>query len=367
MNYLASSEFKNGGELHSDIGLSYVQSLQGNTRRTQVEGIVYHQVASTVFGPLNWPPWLKNGIANWVRLKAGFPCIHWNTKPGVPYQDGEGANAYFWDYFNDAADSNLPLVLGAINSGQDVDVACRQIGRDSLEHAWECYQNHLLYDKGSANPEFRFDDQGNSEIFNKCIPDPVGLLKIAYATAVSLLYSNAKYPVRRVKHVTLRLLPSMNGVANTGGDVISLSMPYVNGVASRNSIDRTTFEVTGVIVHEMVHVVQFDGGGKAPGGLIEGIADYVRLRAELAPPHWKMTRGGKWDSGYERTGYFLDWAQKKHPGFVEECNSALARKWDEGWCRQHCQRDWEELWQEYQESIKATGVVDQPALPTHAV
>lgn len=46
-------------------------------------------------------------------------------------------------------------------------------------------------------------------------------------------------------------------------------------------------EIKGVLVHEMVHTMQFNGKGTCPGGLIEGIADWVRLRAGLSPPHWK--------------------------------------------------------------------------------
>ena len=46
-----------------------------------------------------------------------------------------------------------------------------------------------------------------------------------------------------------------------------------------------------------MHCWQYNGLGTCPGGLIEGIADYIRLKDGLAPPHW--TRGGKhWDDGY---------------------------------------------------------------------
>lgn len=41
------------------------------------------------------------------------------------------------------------------------------------------------------------------------------------------------------------------------------------------------------MVHEMVHCWQRNAHGTAPGGLIEGIADWVRLKAGLVPPHWK--------------------------------------------------------------------------------
>ena len=46
------------------------------------------------------------------------------------------------------------------------------------------------------------------------------------------------------------------------------------------------------------------GHGTAPGGLIEGIADFVRLRAGFAPPHWDPKSGKRWDEGYAVTGFF---------------------------------------------------------------
>lgn len=48
-----------------------------------------------------------------------------------------------------------------------------------------------------------------------------------------------------------------------------------------------------------VHVFQYDAKGTCPGGLIEGIADFVRLKAGLAPPHWKPGPRSRWDEGYE--------------------------------------------------------------------
>ena len=92
--------------------------------------------------------------------------------------------------------------------------------------------------------------------------------------------------------------------------------------------------------------------GTAPGGLIEGIADYVRLRAGFTPPHWKRGSGSRWDEGYYVTGYFLDWVEKTNEGFVKGVNAILRdAKWDEGVFKLITGKTVDELWKEYRKQM----------------
>jgi len=94
------------------------------------------------------------------------------------------------------------------------------------------------------------------------------------------------------------------------------------------------------------------GHGSAPGGLIEGLADYVRLRAGFAPPHWRRGRGDRWDEGYDVTGYFLDWIERKHEGFVRALNVILKdATWDEGVFKLITGRSVHELWHQYRKEV----------------
>ena len=107
----------------------------------------------------------------------------------------------------------------------------------------------------------------------------------------------------------------MGGVAYTTGSdnddndkKIYFSLHYIHDVEKRlRQPGQPAAEIHGVIVHEMVHCWQWNGLGTAPGGLIEGIADFVRLKAGLAPLHWRRG-GGKWDAGcmYISIMSFLD-------------------------------------------------------------
>lgn len=102
---------------------------------------------------------------------------------------------------------------------------------------------------------------------------------------------------------------------------IHFSLDYIRAIAPQ---ERRHDEIKGVLVHEMVHCWQGNGCGKAPSGLIEGIADFVRLKAGLSPPHWKKELGGDWDAGYQHTGYFLDWLEGKFgEGTVRRINGSL--------------------------------------------
>lgn len=138
-------------------------------------------------------------------------------------------------------------------------------------------------------------------------------------------------------------------------------------------------EIKGVIVHEMVHTMQFSAQGSCPGGLVEGIADWVRLQAGLVPPHWD--RGDRGDRqnmyyGYQVTGtwqqdcmcvgaqshslcpsaFFLEWLSQRtnEVNLVPKLNLALAQyHWKDGDVLQkvlyslHVRSSVKDLWKEY--------------------
>ncbi|KAH0538809.1 hypothetical protein FGG08_004641 [Glutinoglossum americanum] len=168
------------------------------------------------------------------------------------------------------------------------------------------------------------------------------------------------------RSVTL-ILRSMDGVAyTTGKDLdddhkeIHFSTDYIANISSERKKD----EILGVICHEMVHCFQFDGCHSAPSGLIEGIADWVRLCSGLKPPHWKRSAEGGWDGGYDRTGYFLEYLEQRFgEGSVRKINENLRNKYQEesfwkGLFGHHVA----ELWEDYGRQLKGGGIMDETAL-----
>ncbi|KAF1992444.1 BSP-domain-containing protein [Aulographum hederae CBS 113979] len=142
-----------------------------------------------------------------------------------------------------------------------------------------------------------------------------------------LYTENCHVPTTRSVTLVLRSMP---GVAyTTAKDLdndhkeIHFSTDYIEGIAK----ERKEKEMLGVIRHEMVHCFQWDAEGSAPGGLIEGIADWVRLKSDLVPPHWKQEANGDWDAGYQHTGYFLEYLEETYgEGSVVSVNEKLSKK-----------------------------------------
>ncbi|MCO5556724.1 hypothetical protein L7F22_010275 [Adiantum nelumboides] len=95
---------------------------------------------------------------------------------------------------------------------------------------------------------------------------------------------NPSYPQKQVEKVTLYVddVPSSGLVAITQGDISGAANAYE--IHLSESYVGMYSEIKGVLYHEMTHVWQWYGQGRADRGLIEGIADYVRLTTDL-PPH----------------------------------------------------------------------------------
>ncbi|KAK4235937.1 peptidase of plants and bacteria-domain-containing protein [Achaetomium macrosporum] len=156
------------------------------------------------------------------------------------------------------------------------------------------------------------------------------LLSTAVNNVLRLLYRTPSDPYTTVpptRSVTL-ILRDMPGVAyTTGTDLdndhkeIHVSLNYINSISPAS---RLTSEITGVLTHELVHCYQWNAQETCPGGLIEGIADWVRLRCGLSPPHWKKETGGDWDRGYQHTAYFLDYLEVRFgEGTIRRLNEKL--------------------------------------------
>lgn len=196
------------------------------------------------------------------------------------------------------------------------------------------------------------------------------ILRESVQTVLSLLYISPANTEGLIppgtRSVTL-YLEDMPGVAYTkGSDLdddhkeIHFSLRYINGIKKApdgaNGDITGAYEIKGVLVHELVHCFQYNGKGHCPGGLVEGIADWVRLHARLGAPHWRRdVIPEKWDAGYEKTAYFLEFLEDKYgEGLVRRINEALREeryRKDDFWV-DLLGKKVDDLWKEYVKVVK---------------
>ncbi|KAL9092149.1 MAG: hypothetical protein Q9165_004582 [Trypethelium subeluteriae] len=193
--------------------------------------------------------------------------------------------------------------------------------------------------------------------------DLTAILSDAIKNVITTLYPHSS-AIPAVRSITLILRPE-GGVANTTGldyddehKRITFSTEYIKHVAHQ----RVKEEILGVVTHEMVHCWQWAAFGTAPSGLIEGVADWVRLRCGLSPPHWKQEPGGQWNAGYQHTAYFLDYLEGRYgSGTVPKINSALReKKYEEAsFWKGLFGKEVGLLWDEYEKHLKKEREVEK--------
>ncbi|EFR01379.1 PBSP domain-containing protein [Nannizzia gypsea CBS 118893] len=195
-----------------------------------------------------------------------------------------------------------------------------------------------------------FEDLGHSasKVLIKAVPDPYAVMQKAIAEIVRYIYTSPSSgriqfspslpPTSSVSFI----IHDFQGVAYTIGvssdnnqKEIHMSLSYIAHTAS---LKDTVAEIAGVIQHELVHCYQHThppgrSTPNPPSGLIEGIADFVRLKAGLGAAHWKRPASladlpKKWDVGYQNTAFFLEWIENVRigTGAVGLINDRLLRQ-----------------------------------------
>ncbi|KAL6642895.1 hypothetical protein ACP70R_021076 [Stipagrostis hirtigluma subsp. patula] len=170
--------------------------------------------------------------------------------------------------------------------------------------------------------------------------------KQVLADASAFIWSAFNQPSpadRRPVDAVALVVEDVGGVAFTSNDTIHLSAQHVAGYSGD-----VRAEVAGVLYHETTHVWQWNGRGQANGGLVEGIADFVRLKAGYASWRWVQPgQGDRWDHGYDVTARFLDYCDSLKPGFVAELNAKMKDGYTDDFFAQILGKDVQQLWLEY--------------------
>ena len=150
-----------------------------------------------------------------------------------------------------------------------------------------------------CKPPFRFhnEDPVGAKVFTDVVKDiPAWFRGIALDVCSRLYKTPAE--ARTVTSVDL-YLRACDSIAGKWGDReigVRVCTPYLQKV--RDAGQDVAAEVTGIMEHEITHGFQHDDkpDSNPQIGLIEGIADAVRLSAGLIAPS-ALGEGGSWDSG----------------------------------------------------------------------
>ena len=145
--------------------------------------------------------------------------------------------------------------------------------------------------------------------------------------------------------VELVFKANMEGIAATSGARISIAAAWVRGHP----------DDLGMVIHELTHVVQSYPPSR-DGWLVEGIADYVRIRhfEPDAPRPLIHPQKASYRDGYKTTARFLAWVESRHEDkIVGKLNQALreARYRDELF-KDLTGHDLDALWREFTASLR---------------
>ncbi|MDR1923094.1 MAG: basic secretory family protein [Planctomycetaceae bacterium] len=163
-----------------------------------------------------------------------------------------------------------------------------------------------------------------------------------YPKTAALLESDGFKPPSEVTII----FEKMDGVAYTVRDTIHISIDWIK----RQPQD------FGMVVHELVHIIQSYPARSSPGWVTEGIADYIR-HAHYEPnvplPRINPNKASYRDA-YKTTAGFFIWIEKKYdPKFVKKLNAVMReRTYKNTFFEDAAGRNLDDLWKEYTDTFR---------------
>ncbi|KAL8553381.1 hypothetical protein ACS0TY_001890 [Phlomoides rotata] len=171
----------------------------------------------------------------------------------------------------------------------------------------------------------------------------------------------------RVVTVLNVYISDFEGYAYKNGDNINISGSALNNFYFPRS--NSKFYFTSMLYHEMTHVFQWHGEFTAPGGLTEGIADYVMVKSGIyeKEKYTKPGTGQKWDEGYGVTGRFLEYCDSLRPGFTAALNKKMRNTYSDNYFQELLGKKLDQLWRDYKAKYGNGNIPEEEASDGDAV
>lgn len=183
--------------------------------------------------------------------------------------------------------------------------------------------------------------------FNKEIGIPFTLRKMK--TINNFIWKIFQQPIdaqrKRVPILNVYISNFTGAMAFTNGDNINVTVLAVQGFPR----GKARYWFTSLMYHEMTHIFQWSGRGMAPGGLTEGIADYVMIKSNYYDPatYTKPGAGKKWDEGYGVTARFLEYCDSLRKGFTVKLNNKMRDVYKDDYFSELLGKHLGQVWSEY--------------------
>jgi len=130
------------------LSAEYVANYQGDVKN-EITGVLYHEMTHVWQwdGKGGAPSGLIKGIADYIRLTAGFAPSHWvNPGSGDKWDQGYEVTAYFLQYCDTVASGFVAKMNSKLRNGWDLSSAILSlVGRRS------CFLSCILRVLGSRN------------------------------------------------------------------------------------------------------------------------------------------------------------------------------------------------------------------------
>ncbi|XP_027360358.1 uncharacterized protein LOC113868719 [Abrus precatorius] len=167
-------------------------------------------------------------------------------------------------------------------------------------------------------------------------------LSSAVDFTLKLFQQNTVGDRKNVQKISM-IVENIDGIAYCSNNEIHVSASYIESYPGD-----VKKEITGLLYHEMAHAWQWNGNGQAPSGLVEGIADFVRLKAGYAAPSWVLPgHDDNWNQGYDVTARFLDYCNSIKNGFVADLNKMMKTSYSESYFTELLGKPVTQLWSDY--------------------
>lgn len=183
--------------------------------------------------------------------------------------------------------------------------------------------------------------------FTKFVPDIQATMQELSRRVCRYIFRNPA-DVRRNAKIAI-VIDAHDGVANAGGGTIHFSSTYIGKIGGGDAA--ISFEIHGVLGHEVTHLWQYNNGG---GALVEAMADYSRFRVGYDKISRRGT-GGNWSDPYTVGGFFIVWVEDKYDkDWGYKVNMGMKQQGFNyaNFIQQTFGKSANQLWAEYQADIK---------------